>query len=125
MSVAYVDSSVLVGLAFGEPSAVREARRFARFRHVVTGSLTQAEVAGALRRESATLDHDPLAGVVLVAVPASLGAEVKEVLESGYVRGADCWHLAAALYIAASRDLTFITVDKVQRALAADLGFKI
>ena len=48
-----------------------------------------------------------------------------EVLGAGYVCGADCWHLATALYLAGDRpgELSFVTLDHQQRAVAAELGF--
>jgi predicted nucleic acid-binding protein len=125
VSIAYVDSSVLVGLAFAEITAVREARRLAAFRHVITGSLTEAELASALKREGLPLHLGSLGGVEVVAVHASLQAEVRLVLDVGYLRGADCWHLAVALHIAEARDLTFVTLDKAQRAVATQLGFAV
>lgn len=46
-------------------------------------------------------------------------------LAAGLVRGADCFHLAVALSLVANpRDLTFLTLDKRQRDVAAALGFQ-
>ena len=54
----------------------------------------------------------------------SLGAEIIRVLDAGYVRGADCWHLATALYLAPDPgELTFVTLDVRQREVAKALGF--
>jgi hypothetical protein len=47
-------------------------------------------------------------------------------LDAGYVRGADCWHLATALYLAPDAgDLVFLTLDLRQRAVAKTLGFAV
>jgi hypothetical protein len=44
---------------------------------------------------------------------------------AGYLRGADCWHLATALYLAPNpSDLTFLTLDDTQRKIAKTLGFR-
>ncbi len=125
MSIAYVDSSVLVGLGFGEAAARREAKRMLKFSRVVTGSLAEAEFESAISREATPLQVDPFVGVSLVTVGTSLRDEIRLVLEAGYVRGADCWHLAAATYLAPKRDLTFLTLDKAQRAVAKSLGFAV
>ncbi len=47
-------------------------------------------------------------------------------LTSGYVRGADCWHLATALYLAEDpQKMSFVTVDERQRAVTRALGFQV
>jgi hypothetical protein len=52
-----------------------------------------------------------------------LGPEIVRVLEAGYARGADVWHLATALYLADDpADLPFLTLDVRQRELARALG---
>jgi len=45
------------------------------------------------------------------------------VLSAGYVRGADLWHLAAALFVDPQREIAFITRDDRQKALARTLQF--
>ena len=45
-------------------------------------------------------------------------------LSAGYLRGADLWHLASALYLAGNpRNLPFITLDERQEVVARKLGF--
>lgn len=124
MSVAYVDSSVLVARALGEDASAAMARRLRGHSVVVTSTLTEAEVSSALVREGVESALDPLHLVQVVGVEDSLKREIDAVLAAGYVKGADCWHLAVALRIAAARDLTFLTLDKRQRAVAKTLGFK-
>ncbi len=54
----------------------------------------------------------------------SLSDEIARVLDAGYLRGADCWHLATALYLAPDpRELTFVTLDARQREVAETLRF--
>ena len=125
MKIAYVDSSVAVGIAFGEPAALREARRFAAHPVLVSSLFTEAELESAYRRIGLAPDRDALAGVRLLKVQTTLRNEIREVLRAGYLRGADCWHLAVALQVAPKRDLTFFTLDKPQRAVAKSLGFKV
>ena len=53
-----------------------------------------------------------------------LSLEIARVLQTGYVRGADCWHLATALYVAHdAANLVFLTLDQRQREIAKALGF--
>lgn len=53
-------------------------------------------------------------------------AEIARVPAAGYVRGADCWRLAAALYVAPEPgELSFVTLDARQREVAAALGFAV
>ena len=123
MSVTYADTSVLVALAFREASASQLRRRLSRAARVVTSVFAEAELASALKREALELNASPLSGITLVPTVDSLAGEIRTVLAAGYVRGADCWHLAVALSVAPRRDLTFLTVDKSQQAVAERLGF--
>ena len=51
---------------------------------------------------------------------------MEAVLASGYLRGADLWHVAAALYsFPDPRTATFLTLDNRQREVAEALGFQI
>jgi uncharacterized protein with PIN domain len=113
LSIAYADASVFGAIAFREPDASRIRRRLAGFDTVVTSVLTEAELASALKREGVTLPTSPVAGAFLIGTPDPLSEEIETVLSAGYLRGADCWHVA----------VTFLTLDKAQRAVAARLGF--
>jgi len=54
------------------------------------------------------------------------GAELTRVLDVGYLRAADCWHLATALFLAPDPSkLAFVTLDASQRKVARSLGFVI
>jgi len=55
-----------------------------------------------------------------------LSVEMSRVFSAGYLRGADAWHLACALFYADDRtSLTFLTLDARQREVAERLGFAI
>jgi predicted nucleic acid-binding protein len=125
LSVAYADASVFASLAFREPDAARIRRRLAAFDRVVTSVLTEAELASALRREEVELPQSPLLGVELIGTPDPLSHELQEVLAAGYLRGADCWHVAVALNYSPDCEATFLTLNKAQRAVAAKLGFAV
>jgi hypothetical protein len=52
--------------------------------------------------------------------------EISRVLSAGYLRGADLWHVACALYLEPEPDeLVFLTLDASQKAVAAKLGFSV
>ena len=54
-----------------------------------------------------------------------LSPEIRRVLQAGYLRGADCFHVASALYFMDDpTGNTFLTLDTRQRAVAKALGFK-
>jgi predicted nucleic acid-binding protein len=125
LSVAYADASVFASLAFREPDAGRIRRRLVGFDRVVTSVFTEAELASALKREGIVLPESPLRGVQLIGASDPLSQEISEVLGAGYLRGADCWHVAVALNYSPDRDLAFLSLDKAQRAVAARLGFKV
>ncbi len=124
MTAAYVDSSVLVGIAFGERRAAAVARRLRNFTRLVAAPLLEAELLSALRREDRDLDEGWLTAVTWVQPDRSLRPEIGRVLSAGYVRGADCWHLATALYLAEEpASLSFLTLDLRQGKVASKLGF--
>jgi hypothetical protein len=63
--------------------------------------------------------------IELVEAHRAISTEIDRVLAFGYVRGADCLHLATALYLAPNAgQLTFLTLDVGQRAVARKIGFK-
>jgi len=65
-----------------------------------------------------------LAGLEWVSPDRPLGAEINAVLDAGYLRGADCWHVATALYFATDPSrLAFLTLDARQGEVAKALGF--
>lgn len=115
----------MVAIALGEPGAAAIARRIRAFDTLVAANLLEAEVRAALAREDVHPDGNPVAGLRWILPDRPLSAEIATVTVAGYVRGADLWHLACALYLAESPDdLTFLTLDERQRAVAKTLGFK-
>lgn len=126
MTVAYVDTSYLAAIALGERTAPRLTRRLAAFDELVASTLLEAELRSALQRESLPFDEALTARVGWILPDRSLGPEIRRVLETGYVRGADCLHLASALYVAPEPGTaTFLTLDARQRTVARALGFRV
>ena len=124
MTNAYVDTSCVIAAAFGEKEAPAIARRLARFDRVLSSPLLEAELFSALSREGREVTDTWSAAIEYVIVDRPLSAELTQVLEAGYLRGADCWHLATALYLAPDPStLAFVTLDAAQRKVARALGF--
>jgi uncharacterized protein with PIN domain len=124
LKVAYVDTSCLVAVAFGERGSTALARRLGAFDELVSSNLLEAELRAAFAREARTPDQALLDRFSWIVPDRPLHAEIAAVLAAGYVRGADCWHLATALYLAEdAAAITFLTLDERQLAVAHALGF--
>ena len=77
-------------------------------------------------RERLDFAASVVAGIEWVLPDRPLAPEFAAVLESGYLRGADLWHVATALYaVPAPGQAGFITADAQQQAVAAVLGFRV
>lgn len=125
MKIAYVDTSCFVAIAFGERGGTALDRRLIGFDELVPANLLEAELRAAFVRERADPQPDLLAGLSWVMPDRPLHAETAKVLQAGYVHGADCWHLATALYLAHEPDtISFLTLDERQRSVARILGFQ-
>lgn len=124
MKIAYVDTSCLVAVAFGERGGPALARRLEGFDVLAASDLLEAELRSAFLREGVEQEPGMLEGISWVVPDRPLHAEIARVLRAGYVRGADCWHLATALYLAEDPGvIAFLTLDDRQAAVATSLGF--
>ncbi len=125
MSVAYVDTSCLVAIAFAERGGAAIERQLERFDELVSSNFLEAELRSAFTRERVALPGDLVSSITWIIPDRPLSQEVARVLEVGYVRAADCWHLATALYLEPEPlSLNFLTLDISQRKVANNLGFK-
>ena len=126
MSVACVDTSVLVAIAFDEPAGAGMANRLEAFSHLLASNLLEAEMRAAFAREGADFSEHLLASLQWVFPDRSLTPEITAVLTAGHLRGADLWHVASALYVKqGAGDMWFVTLDERQRSVAAALGFRV
>ena len=125
MRLAYIDSSCLVAIAFAEPGWEQVARRRRTMDRLFASNLLEAELRSALAREGVSADPAGLlSGITWVYPNRPLTGELGRVLGEGYVKGADLWHLACALFLAPDpTDLAFLTLDKRQEEVAHKLGF--
>ena len=126
MKVAYVDTSVLTAIAFNEPGAAAHAHRLDEFARLVSSNLLEAELRAAFARENLPFEESAVAGIEWILPNRTLASEFAAVLEAGYLRGADLWHVAVALYVAPQApDVSFATLDTRQSAVAEALGFPL
>jgi predicted nucleic acid-binding protein len=126
VAIAYVDTSCLVAIAFGEKGATATERRIAEFDEIVASNFLEAELRSAFARERAEFAVSAVSQLSWLIPDRPLTDEIARVLEGGYVRGADCWHLATALYLSPDpSSLTFLTLDEAQRKVAKALGFPV
>ncbi len=125
MSAAFIDSSCVVAIAFSEPGARAIAKGLEKFDRLFATNLLEAEVRSALAREAEEIDPAPLfSGLTWVWPDRPLGAEMTKALAAGRLRGADLWHVSAALWLAPDpHDLVFATLDLEQAKVARQLGF--
>ena len=121
---AYVDSSAVVAVARDEAGAESVVQMLSTFRQLISSNLLEAEVRAAFAREGDEIEPGALDSIRWVIPSRPLHAEIAAVLRVGYLRGADLWHVANALYAARARPgLAFVTPDRRQQAVAAGLGF--
>jgi hypothetical protein len=121
---AYVDSSCLIAILLGEPQAARITRRLASHEVLLSSNLLEAELRSVMSRDS--ISSEPaglLAGISWAYPDRPLTSEFGEVLSAGYVRGADLWHLAVALWLDPRREIEFLTLDDRQKTVARGLKF--
>jgi Uncharacterized protein conserved in bacteria len=128
MKVAYVDTSCIVARVLGEEQGQLVEQRLAQFDSIGSSNLLEAEFLAAMSRESkGTASWESYLEEIEWIVPQRpLSAELAQVLAAGYVRGADCWHLATALYSSPDpSEIVFVTLDQRQLAVAEKLGFRV
>ena len=123
---AYVDTSCLVAIAFEESDVEGLAQRLGSYDRLVSSNLLEAEFRAALVREEVEAGETLLSPLTWIFPNRPLSQESRRVQAHGYVRGADLWHLACALYLAGDDvgGLVFETLDQRQSEVAASLGFR-
>ncbi|MEX2526680.1 MAG: PIN domain-containing protein [Gemmatimonadota bacterium] len=124
MRVAYLDTSCLVAVAFEEPRGPELAARLDQYQELIASNLLEAEFRSTLHREGVDGAQGFLERVAWLLPDRPLGGEMERVLRVRYLRGADLWHVAAALYLADTpENVDFLTLDDEQGEAAAALGF--
>ena len=100
MSVAYVDTSAVAAIALGEPGAPALDRRLRGFDRLHSSNLLEAELRAVFSREMVEFSASLITRIDWVLPDRPLTPEYSTVLEAGYLKGADLWHVATALYVA-------------------------
>ena len=125
MSEVYLDTSTILSITFGESGWEVVASRLSTLSHWMSSNLLEAEVRSAFARRRLAFNPGILFDIEWVYIERSLSNEFERVLEAGYLRGADLWHVATALHISDEpSEITFLTLDNRQREVAAALGFQ-
>jgi predicted nucleic acid-binding protein len=126
LTAAYVDSSCLVAVLLEESPGAAARRALARYDQLCSSNLLEAEVASAARREGVTLRRASIFQDLFWVLPdRPLSVEMDRALAAGYLRGADLWHIAMALFLRDQLpEIEFLTLDGPQRQVASTLGFK-
>ena len=125
--MAYVDTSAILAIVFEEPGWEITANRLAEYPVLLSSNLLEAEMRSAFERERMAFDPSTVSRIGWVNPTRSLGREMAEaVLNGGYLKGADLWHISVALFVDKSvpGKLSFITLDGNQREVAEILGFE-
>lgn len=127
MSIAYIDTSALVAVAFRDHDDVESLEmRLANFSRLLSSNLLEAEIRAAFAREKQRFDASLISGIDWILPDRPLVWEFATALEAGYLRGADLWHVATALYaVVEPGDISFVTLDGRQRGVAEALGFQV
>jgi hypothetical protein len=97
-----------------------------RFSRLLSSNLLDAEVRSVFAREGLEFDASLVAGIGWVLPDRPLSPEIARALDAGYVKGADLWHIASALYFVQDpSEISFVTLDGRQRDVAEALGFRV
>jgi len=114
-----------VSIVLAEKGSTAMLKKLRGFDRLVSANLLYAELMSVLRREKLPPTPGLLAVIGWIIPNRPLNDEIAQVLNAGYVRGADCLHLATALYLAPNpADVSFLTLDARQREIAGSLGFR-
>ena len=122
---AYIDTSAILAIEFGEADAPYAKERIDHASTLIASNLMEAEVRSAMRRLGTGLDPKLISTWTGSIQIDHSRPEFDVILRAGYLRGADLWHVAVALF--ASPDpsqISFITLDMRQRNVARDIGFQ-
>ncbi len=128
LKIAYVDSSCLVSVVLGEPGSREILERLSRYDRLFSSPLLEAELQSSLARvgDDGKIKN-ALAWFRWVFPYRRLTQEINLVLDAGYLKGPDLWHLSCALFLQLriQTPLAFLTVDGRQGDIARDLGFRV
>jgi predicted nucleic acid-binding protein len=129
MKIAFIDTSYLLAVAFGEPIAAKCLKELRSFDRILACGLLEAEILSAFKRERIDLAEaeDLFESLDWVFPDKRLGAQLKKILGRVYLRGADAHHLSCALWALEGEvsKCHFLSLDANQKRVAKTLGFLV
>ena len=120
----YVDSSVICAAIFGDHDMTLLSKLVRQKTKLISAYLLEAEVLSAAVREKADIQEtkSQLSKISFVK-SSTLLVQLERVFTMGYLRGADAFHVATALWLAGShKELEFFSFDENQVKVAKTLG---
>ena len=124
MSVAYIDTSALVAVLFDEPEGGALGSRLDTFSHVVPRTCLKRK-SGRSCTGGACAQPGSSGRYQVGSAGAPTRTRVYESPGSWLSPRRRLWHLATALYLAEDpKDISFLTRDRRQEAVASALGFR-
>lgn len=116
---------MLTAIAFDEHRSATLAQELNAFARLISSNLREAELRAAFVREGLRFSESAIRGIGWILPHRALAPEFATVLDRGYLRGFDLWHIATALYVSPDAgNLAFAALDSRQRAAVA-LGFAV
>ena len=127
MSTAYIDTSVLIAIETCQPNSDVYEEQIGKFERIVSSNLLEAEYRSVCRRERRAPSIFRLNKIDWIIPTRPLTQELNSVLAAGYLRGADLWHVATAIYAVtiSTIEMAFLTLDNRQRYVASTVGFDV
>lgn len=113
-----MDTSALVAVVLSQPGASQVRRVLNTLDAIASSNFLEAELCAVAMREGVSTKslQSVLDAVDWIVPDRPLSAEIAQVLRAGYLRGADLWHIASALYLAPSPgEIAFLTLHIPQR----------
>ena len=121
-----MDTSAIIAVEFNEPGGHEVLERLNEFTTLMSLNLLEAEVRSVYMRDGRPFTEEALSNIEWIVPDTPLSAELDIASQAGYLRGADLWHVATALYIFDEPpEVTFLTLDRRQGEVAAALGFQV
>lgn len=126
MSVAYADTLVLKAIVFDGPGTAVYSRHLDKFFRVMSSNWLEVELRAAFARENLGFQETAMAGIDWILPNRTLAPEFAVILQAGYLRGTDPWHVATAPCVSLrSGGLSFATLVARKNDVAAALGHVI
>ncbi len=126
MLFAYVDTSLVVAMKIAETLPDDVVEVVSSIPNLYSSYLLEAETRSTVARFKLDFQNHWLEGIRWISHHTSLTQEYETVLEAGYLRGADLWHVATALHLWKNpSEIGFFTLDLKQHEVARKLGFQV